>query len=134
MPCVGTCVYLLSESTGLRESVVITSKNDVHPDRVFIHVLHRALRVKPVVAFFGDGDEPHFNVEVARELFKGHLRVRTHDDIRSGLVNGLSCRLALFLPDALHGQTSKLNGLRRSGRCGTNSVVRVGCVPQVGKD
>ena len=86
------------------------------------------------MALLRDRHEATFDFEVPGEFLESNLCVCTHDDVGAGFMDGLARFLAIFLPDALHGQTSKLNGLRRSGRRGTNSVVRVGRVPQVGQD
>lgn len=110
---------------------VRTSKNDIDTDGVLVDVFHRALRVEPVLALLGDGYQTALNVEVAGELFECDLCVRAHHDVGTGLVDRLSGRLALLLPDALHRKPAELDGLGRASSGGSDRLVRGGCVPQI---
>ena len=81
---------------------MLTSENDVDTDCVLIDVFHSPLGVQSVVALLRNGNEAHFNLEVARKLLERNLSIGTHDDVRAWFVDGLASGLALLLPDTLH--------------------------------
>lgn len=107
----------------------LTAQNDIYTDRVLVDILHRLLRVQPVLALDGDGHQTALDLEVARELLERHLRVRAHDDVRAGLVDALAGGFAFRLPDALHSEAAQLNSLGGAGGGGADRVVHVGRVP-----
>ena len=59
--------------------------------------------------------------------------MRTHDDVWPRFVNTFPSSLALLLPDALHGESTELDGFRGSRCRSTDSLSSVGSMPQIGK-
>jgi hypothetical protein len=91
--------------------MLLTAKNDEHSDGILVNIFHGFFRVEPVVALDGDGNESALHFKVPGKLFQGNLGVGTHDDIGTRIVNTLACSFALGLPNSLHGETAKLDGL-----------------------
>ena len=102
VPSIGTYDSGL-EVTDSYTAQILTAKNDIDADGVLVNVVHGLLWVEAIVALFRNRNEAALNLEVTRKLLEGDLRVRTHDDVGTGLVDRLACLLALLLPDALHG-------------------------------
>ena len=62
------------------------------------------------------------------------MSVGTHDNVWAWLVDALAGGLALFLPDPLHGQTTKLDSFRGSCcRC-ANGLLAARGMPHVGEN
>lgn len=94
-----------------RTGNIHTSKNNVDTDGIFVNIFHGSLRIKSILALYGDRNKPHLYVEVARKFLEGHLGVSTHDNVGTRLVDGFASGLAFLLPDSLHCQATKLDCL-----------------------
>lgn len=111
-----------------------TPENDVYTNSIFVHELHRFLRIQPVFALDADWNQSTFDFEVASKFLEGNLGIRAHNNVRTRFMNGLASSLATFLPDAFHGKTSELNSFRRACSGGTDRLFSRRCMPKIGKD
>lgn len=124
----------LSRSTESLNTPQHTAEDNKHADSILINKLHRFFGVKSVVALDRNGNEPALDFEIPGEFLKGDLGICTHYDVWARFMNALASGFSFFLPDPLHGKTTKLNGLRRaSGGCPDRLLGRR-CVPEIGKN
>lgn len=115
-------------------SRLLTSQDHVYADGVLVNVLHGLLRVEAVVTLSGNRHQATLDFEVTRELLQRDLRVGTHDDVGTRLVDRFAGSFALLLPNALHGETAELDSLRGAGGRSSDRIVRVRSVPKISKD
>lgn len=110
---------------------VSTPENDEHADCVLVDVLHDLLGVDSILALLADRHQAASDIEIAGEFLKSNLGVRTHNDVWTRLMDRKTLFLASLLPQTFHGETSKLDSLGGTCRCGPYRPMSGRCMPQV---
>jgi hypothetical protein len=118
---------------GLVVSGVRAPKDDEHPDRILVDIVHRLFRVESILTLHTDRHEPALHIKIPSKLLKRDLSVRTHHNVGPGLVDALPCSFALSLPDLFHGETTELDGLGGSGGSGADGTLGMWSMPKVGE-
>jgi hypothetical protein len=81
-----------------------------------------------------NGNEPALDFKIPGEFLKSDLGIGAHYDVGARLMNTLASGFAFFLPDSLHGKTTKLNGLRGARGGSPDRLLGRWCVPEIGKN
>lgn len=79
----------------------------------------------------GNRDQTALDLKVSRKLLQSDLRLRTHDDVRSRLVNTLARSLHLHLPAAFESETTEHDGFGGTSAGCAQGGSGLGSVPEV---
>lgn len=117
---------------GLEVARVGAAQNDEDANGVLVQALSDQVRIEAELTLLRHVEDPRLDLEVPRKLLQRDLGVGAHDDVGSRRV--LARRPALFLPSALHGQPSEMDGFGGADCRGAHGVFVLLRTPEVGDD